>query len=55
MLSGQAARERSVRDAENETTVPAGVPDREVTDAESQAALAEAVGELFLAELRRSG
>src|SRR6478735_2310524 len=42
MLSGRAARERSVCDAEDETAVPAGVPARGGADAASRRADAEA-------------
>ena len=44
MLSGQAAWERNVCDAEDETAVPAGVPDRGGAGAASGGAVAEAVG-----------
>jgi hypothetical protein len=42
MLSGQAARGRSGENAEDETAVPAGVPDRGGADAESRSADTEA-------------
>ena len=44
MLSGQAARERSVCDAEDETAVPAGVPARGGADAAGRRSDAEAAG-----------